>query len=506
VSFGASKSPREEAAMRTLRRLHPNYARDVLAFVRADPPRAWRAAVDLARIREGGLPVVLAVLHDRSGGTPRHVRELAQALAGQAVFLVLTPGAHGQALLRWQADEEGLELAFRMPDEFQKLVDVLHGVGVGLVHFHHLIGHHPSVRELPQRLDVPHCFTAHDFHVFCGAITLTGDKDRYLGETAEGLCRCCSADLPAPDGAGRLADWRQANARLLRQARQVLAPSGDAARRIATFEPRARVVVAPHTDLSPDALPSPHPPRVLGADSMLRVVVLGALSAIKGADVLEAAALQAARRGLPIEFHLIGHAYRPLKTLPRARLTIHGAYADRELPQRLASVQPDLVWFPAQWPETYSYTLSAALAAALPVVVPDLGAFPERVRGRAWSWTRPWDSSPDDWLALFCDLRLQHFITGVPPSPEAPAVLGDVPLAAHWDYASDYLAGLEAPGAERLPLPAAELAPHAAGPAATWRSRLLTLAVYLRAHPRLTRLAHAVPAGWRARVSSWLSA
>src|SRR2546427_7883740 len=43
-------------------------------------------------------------------------------------------------------------------------------------------------------------------------------------------------------------------------------------------------------------------------------------------------------------------------------------------------LQPDLAWFPAQWPETYSYTLSACLAAGLPIVAPEIGAFPERDR------------------------------------------------------------------------------------------------------------------------------
>src|SRR6218665_4034915 len=122
--------------------------------------------------------------------------------------------------------------------------------------------------------------------------------------------------------------------------------------------PRLRVV--PHADISADgpaALPVIAPaPRA--ADARLKIVVLGALSAIKGADLLEAVALQAARRQAPVEFHLLGYGYRHLQTQPRARLTVHGAYEDPDLPGLLHWLQPDLVWFPALWPETYSYTLS----------------------------------------------------------------------------------------------------------------------------------------------------
>jgi hypothetical protein len=39
-----------------------------------------------------------------------------------------------------------------------------------------------------------------------------------------------------------------------------------------------------------------------------------------------------------------------------------GQYAESELPALLAKVRPHVVWFPAQWPETYSYTLTAATA------------------------------------------------------------------------------------------------------------------------------------------------
>lgn len=51
------------------------------------------------------------------------------------------------------------------------------------------------------------------------------------------------------------------------------------------------------------------------------------------------------------------------------------------------------MWFPAQWPETYSYTLSAALQYGLPVVVPNIGAFGERLIGRKFSRIINWDIS-----------------------------------------------------------------------------------------------------------------
>ena len=39
-----------------------------------------------------------------------------------------------------------------------------------------------------------------------------------------------------------------------------------------------------------------------------------------------------------------------------------------------------MIFFPAVWPETYSYTLTAALRSGLPIVAFDLGAIAERLR------------------------------------------------------------------------------------------------------------------------------
>ncbi|HRP19774.1 MAG TPA: methyltransferase domain-containing protein [Alicycliphilus sp.] len=511
VSFGDSKSPRERAAMETLARLHPRYARDVHAFVQADPARPYRLALDVARIREAHLPVVLAVLHDRAGGTLRHVRELAQYLASQAQFLTLTPAPGGCVLLRMAAESESFELAFRLADQFDDLLQLLRSLGVCHVHYHHLLGHGAQVRELPALLDVTYDFTAHDFYSYCTHITMTGSDGRFAGEPAPGQCRCCTPGMPAPAEsgvAGSVTDWRRANAHLLGGARHVFAPSHDTARRIAAFAPAARVHAVTHTDMAPGT-PQPAPaPKALPDGRALKVAVIGALSVIKGADVLEAAALEATRRQAPVEFHLLGYGYRHLQTQPRAQLTVYGEYLDEDLPGLLAWLQPDLVWFPAQWPETYSYTLSAALQAGLPVVVPNIGAFAERVAGRAWSWVTPWDRTGKEWLDFFAALRADHFAHARPPALPAG---GPVPQAQDpWDYRRDYLPALPAAPAATgaAPWDPATLARYLPTPSASAAARggVLGALAYLRTLPMLRGVARYIPPHWQRQVKNWLQA
>ena len=75
------------------------------------------------------------------------------------------------------------------------------------------------------------------------------------------------------------------------------------------------------------------------------------------------------------------------------------------MPALLAKVKPHVVWFPAQWPETYSYTLTAAIDAGLPIVATRLGAFSERLEGRPLTWLVDPQASADDWLATFDTVR-----------------------------------------------------------------------------------------------------
>lgn len=511
ISFGASKSARELAAMETLRRLHPDYETEVMRFIQADPAQPYRHAMDLARLVQSPKTKVLAVTHDRGGGTLRHVHELAEAMAEQAHYLCLTPAPGNKLRLELLGASEGFQLEFSVQTEFDELVELLQAVGVRLVHFHHMLGHHPSIQTLPSRLGVPFDFTAHDHYSYCPQISLTDHHNRYCGEKGVDQCRQCLGRSPAP-GAVDIVVWRENQSRFLQDARHVLAPSKDTAQRMARFLPGADVRFAAHTDMAdlsslPEARPlhAPH-------GGPLKIAVIGAMSAIKGADMLEQVALEAAKTNSPLDIHLLGFGYRHLKGRPKSNLTVYGAYEEADLPQLLEWLQPDLVWFPAQWPETYSYTLSASLRAGLPIVAPQLGAFSERLQGRTWSWLTPWDKTASEWLAFFTTIRSAHFETGTPPLPPSSVQPAHACATSTWNYREDYLPTEALERAVPALPDLAWLHRHRAGqmPAglegATTgvRRKALMAVVRLRSAPGLRQLARAIPLRWQTRVKTWL--
>lgn len=462
-------------------------------------------------MQDGARPIVLAVLHDRAGGTERHVHELAHALRQQAQFLVLRP-LPGQRLglrLPTRTKASGCNSPCRKTATPSS--PCCASWAVRHVHYHHLLGH-GAFRAGPARarLGVSYDFTAHDFYPICPQISLTDHTDGYCGEKGVDQCTACLKRAPAPGGVGIVA-WRLKSAEFLNGARWVIAPSRDVLARLIKLVPGAPLALVPHTDIDPtQPLPEPAPTPLAG-NRPLKVAVIGALSVIKGADVLEEVAIAARKQNVPVEFDLIGYGYRNLKTQPHASLTVHGRYDEADLPELLARLQPDLVWFPARWPETYSYTLSACLQGGWPVVAPDLGALcrapgrPPLELGRALA------AAHGRLAALFC--RHPHPALRHRPRPRtagARARRGQRRPYRRPRRAAPRLVRRRLPGpapassSAAVPtsawaafLPATPTPPAAPGPRPERLARL-------RALPVLAPVARAIPQHWQTRVKSWL--
>jgi glycosyltransferase involved in cell wall biosynthesis len=112
--------------------------------------------------------------------------------------------------------------------------------------------------------------------------------------------------------------------------------------------------------------------------------VLGHLNLNKGARNVEKLAdfLDQTKSSMKIVHlgNVIGRAIKKSRNFESL-----GAYDDtNHLNLLLKDVRPDLFWFPSEVPETYSYTLSEALAFELPISYFDTGAIGERLQDYKW--------------------------------------------------------------------------------------------------------------------------
>ena len=104
--------------------------------------------------------------------------------------------------------------------------------------------------------------------------------------------------------------------------------------------------------------------------------------------------MRVARERREDDFILIGETFPKIK---EKNISVLGRYEERELQLLIKRERIDLLFFPALWPETYSYTLSSALEAKLPIVAPLLGAFSERLEGREGTWLVEPSVDPKVW-------------------------------------------------------------------------------------------------------------
>jgi GT2 family glycosyltransferase/glycosyltransferase involved in cell wall biosynthesis len=441
VSFGTGGAGRREKAQATVDALYPEFQERLREHLAKDPAKGLRRRADLERLRRSRKPRLLFVSHGYGGGLRRHLEELARSIAADCEVLLLQPYLKSFASLTWLARDEEFALWFHQQDDWEQLIATLRGVGISRVHYHHVHGLPPAVLDLARRLGCAHDVTLHDYLAVCPRYHLTDASGRYCGEPGANGCMRCLEAGPAPWGL-TIEEWRARFRVLLGSAARVIAPSHDAARRIQRYYPEVKPVLWPH------ALDRPRSPR-----AAMRVLVLGGISPEKGIDVLDACARDAKARALPLHFRVVGFLARALPQWPELPITLTGEYRDETLAELIDLERGDAIFFPTQVPETFSYTLSTAMASALPIVATDLGSFPERLASHPAARIVPWRESS----ARMNDILLE---CARPPEPAAPLEAGG---STFDEYRARYLEGIRgqsaAPSDELPPVEQLKLSP-----------------------------------------------
>ena len=385
VSFQGTRGPRVEKALRILNDHHPGYDREIRQFIALDPLLTARRNLDWARLRRHRRQEnVLVLCHRRGGGSERHLQEDVAALSSADIgVFFLRPDSHRKGHLRWSTPGQASfpNLAAQAFSDTQSLAAAVQDLQITRVHVHGLVDFgEAATQHLHTLIDttgLPLWMDIHDYATICPEINLVDDAGIYCGEPDEAGCRRCLTHSRNPFGARDIGAWRQSQHALLRRAARILVPDEDVAQRLARYFPDLVFDVSPHEDQNnfrkkPKSFS-------LAARQPLHIVVPGAIGRIKGFEVLLACAKEVRRRELPIRFMVLGYTLDDGR-LQREGVVVTGRYLEQEASRRLADLDVHVAWIPSVWPETYSYTLSLALGAGLPVFAFDLGAIATRLR------------------------------------------------------------------------------------------------------------------------------
>jgi GT2 family glycosyltransferase/glycosyltransferase involved in cell wall biosynthesis len=395
-SFGATKSGKLKRALLTVERRNPGYQQAVSEFIHRDPQRLMREEIDSERIRQRtGGRAILMIMHSWGGGTERHVQELTKRLEAAGTPVLFCRPVLENNLAFHISDPATLETpnigALFISDTPSHFIRRLRQLGIRHVHIQNLAGYgNGMARYLAGALagsPISYDITVHDFQHWCPQINLVGITGQYCGEPDLTSCEACVRHLGSPVGAQSVWAWRNDFEALFREARKIFAPSNDTAQRIKRQLPGLPVQVRPHEVITV----STRIQRKSSPPKRLRVGVIGAISQAKGREVLAGLATYAANNRLPITFVVIGYASNQHALISTGKVRATGLYAESELDGLLERERVDVLFFPAVWPETYSYTLTSALKSGLPIVSFDLGAIPERLRAHGVGTILPLD-------------------------------------------------------------------------------------------------------------------
>jgi GT2 family glycosyltransferase/glycosyltransferase involved in cell wall biosynthesis len=383
ASFQGEKNERLVHALRTLQRKHPNYLAQVKAFVDADPLRSARRRLDWARLQRQVRPEnILLVCHNRGGGSERHMQEDAVRLLeeNKGVFILrAVRGKPDRVRIQHPASKQLLNLQNFKLSEIGALAKALQPLAISCVHSHGLVDFTANaprqIMRLAQTLNAGLQVDIHDYKAICPRINLVDDEGMYCGEPDEAGCDACLTTLGNDFGIEQIRPWRSQHYEVLKFAEEIWVPSHDVAQRLKRYYPDLAFAIAPHEDLRITCFQTPVP----APDEPLHVVVIGSIGKMKGFNVVLSCAQDAKKRNLPLRFTVLGHSINDRK-LRKAGVHVTGMYQENQAQEQLAVLKPHVVLLPSTWPETYSYTLTIALKAGLPVFAFDIGAIAERLK------------------------------------------------------------------------------------------------------------------------------
>jgi O-antigen biosynthesis protein len=377
VSFGIDAEKGRANAEAIILERYPHYHELIGQFVARDPLRPLRRQIDWQRLSDSTKPKVLMLTHDMGGGVERHIRDLIKLMRDDAEVIIMRPAGKSAVKLEWAREGEEWSAWYATPSQWADCLVTLRSLNITRVHIHHIHGLPNKIRQLANDLGVPYDITLHDhwpltpnYHLASGGVL----EDASAAKT-----------------------WRDEAADFLQHASRVFVPSVYLRDQIARENPALIMALWPHPQIGINKkIPT------------IKVGVIGRMSPSKGLDVVVNTARYAKSHDLPIYLQIIGPTTEPIAHYPALPLSATGSYRDDDLPTMIAVERPDVLFFPAQIPESFSYTLGTALDSGLPIVASRLGAFTERLHDIPHARLLPWDVSPKVWCDALIEMATQH--------------------------------------------------------------------------------------------------
>ncbi|WND03192.1 glycosyltransferase [Temperatibacter marinus] len=400
VSFANDAKEMQDSGLKALIKKHPDYLSHVHHYIQEDPAKISRLKVDIARVKRNFSKVCVFVSHSWGGGIEKNIQDMTALLEAQDIgVIILRINGSATENVFFDVLNDGFSIANRVllhaAADRDEIVELLTVIDPALVHIHSLFTLRESLRksiiDLLISTKYPVFYTAHDFSFKCPHAQFVPDDFTYCGEPEIGGCHSCLKKNPPMNGWVDITDYHDTYKRLLDHCQGIYAPSANTKSKVDAFLGNDKTEVREHFEEYQNYQKT----RIRRSKSK-RVAFIGAIGSHKGKHFIDSLTTYADFAKKAINFQLIG--YIGGTKISANNFVETGEYkSEEECVEHLRRYNPDYIFFPSIWPETYNYTLSIAFKMNIPPIVFDIGAPAERVRKANFGHVLPveWMHSPE---------------------------------------------------------------------------------------------------------------
>lgn len=327
----------------------------------------------------------MLIVCNLSGGGAAFFREaFVDALTEKYVWLKYDVSAQLYQFIYDYDGNQGSAVTIPLNRMNQMLFDeLLKHFGINEIFVNHMLDMPPQLFDLLRNAPVPYSLFIHDYFYICLKVRLYDENKQAVcsGIVGDGECaRCCGyGDLEARS----LKNTRRA---LLKGATAVIVPSEFVRRKLENLFPEGlSLVVKPH--YLPWLYGQTKQLPVVGGE-ILTISFVGALTKLKGWDVVKDLLFYIREQQLPLRIAVIGVSEeyeRPYQSTD-GRFVVSGKYEQKDVSRLLARYNTAVAGVMSIWEETYSYTTSEAVLSGYPVMSFNIGAQAERIKKYDCGW------------------------------------------------------------------------------------------------------------------------
>ncbi len=395
-SFAEDKKELIESGLEELKKKYPIYKDRLDAWCVNNPIKNISMNVALNLEKRKGRTNILYIIHDwkesNLGGTTLHAMDLIKNMRSKYNFHVLTLEDNWYKLYSYWEDNETI-IQFPSVNEFhmlkfynfeykKMLENIIDTFGISIIHIHHLIGHYFDIADIIKERKIYAILTLHDYFCACPLINKIYKNQNYCNKPSEKKCNECLAYVLKESV--DICSWRKEWKKLFSVVNQIIAPSESAKEEVKKTYPNLSISVIEH-----GINITKSPAKYIESKRKYNIAFIGAIGNHKGSKLLEE--LITYKKLNNITIHLFGIFDSKLQE-STSHFINHGRYERSELKNILEENHIDLICLFSIWPETYSYTLTEAIACGIPVISYNMGAIAERLKKFKLGWTIPYPS------------------------------------------------------------------------------------------------------------------